>query len=244
MADSTCDIRRYYFVWEERIIKKQLALLQKELVLQKKQIGALFGLILAILGALPISKSASFDLNIQVVLATFIISSGIVTNSMVFDDKNNVAMFLVGLPIRRWEIVINKYLLALISSFFVSLVLNLVIGVFHHLHWFSPVFASDIPFSILVIVLYFCFVLPLYFWLGYAKTQLYAVLVIMTLIGLPLLFFHTQLSSISVDSQTTVNAPVNGAMFGVSLFALLVMLIPFFLSYLLSVWIYRHREVQ
>jgi hypothetical protein len=175
-------------------MKKQWQLIKKDIWLQRKTLPSLFLLVAILMSYFPMPPIPGFPLNFQVIMATFILTSTTITTSMVYDDKNMVLTYMNGLPFLRREMVFSKYLLATLMTVFSALSMDLLFTLlrFFHVSFMHvyPAYPEDVFMASIMINLYFFFVLPLFFYFGYAKTQMFTVMVIMGMLAMALAFFH------------------------------------------------------
>lgn len=101
---------------------------------------------------------------------------GCLLSSYGFSEKNNVDILISSLPVNRKEVVLSKYLSALIFlslSIGVNTVFSTAIKLtgFSHINRFINI--EDISICLVFIVLYVSIYIPIYLLFGYSKTRIF-----------------------------------------------------------------------
>lgn len=223
-------------------MKKHLKLFKKDFLLQKKTLPLTMILVLGLLFLNQTPNIEGLLVNFNFVTAIFIVATMIVTTSLVHDDKNNVLMVVNSLPVKRNMFVINKYLFANVVTILCCLV---YVGLFYLIgevvgssKFSSHVYFSDFFISIAMVNIYFMSVFPLFFKFGYAKTQMFNMLVLMVLMGLSVLL--TAKLPTPSGGAMQVDKVVSGVIPGIV--SMVLSYILYYLSYLVSVAFYKKRE--
>jgi ABC-2 type transport system permease protein len=224
-------------------MSKHFKLFKKDFLLQKKTIPLTA---ILVLGLLFINKTPASDgllINFNFITSVFIIATMIVTTSMVHDDKNNVMMMLSGLPIKRKSLVANRYLFTNVVTILCSVLLAIIFVSIDKLLGDSPliseIYLSDAFFSIAMVNFYFLSIFPLFFKYGYAKTQMFNMIVILVLMGITLIAVNTMPEAQQITVET-VQEEVSGMNAGIIMMVLSY--ITSYFSYRLSVWLFKTRE--
>ncbi|PLS19599.1 hypothetical protein CVD28_04060 [Bacillus sp. M6-12] len=225
-------------------MKKHLKLFKKDFLLQKKTIPLTAILVLALLFLNKTPPNDGLLINFNFITSIFIISTMIVTTSMIHDDKNNVLMMLSGLPIKRKTLVANRYFFTNIVTILSSIVLGIVFIVGDNVLGDSPlisdIYLSDVFFSLAIVNFYFSSIFPLFFKFGYAKTQMFNMVIIMVLMGITLISVNMIPEPQQVTTTQVVQKEVSGTTAGIIMMGL--SFIASYFSYKLSVWLFKTRE--
>ncbi|MGV8983185.1 ABC-2 transporter permease [Clostridium sp.] len=218
-------------------------LIVKDIAIQKKTL--LYALLYAIIAPIAFFSMApsGFGLYVLPPMATTYLFISFAAN---YDEKNKSEIILNSLPIKREDIVISKYM-----SVFVFAILGIIysitvgfIGRFTGLH----VFASSI--SLLDIVLVFTSVcifssifFPVYFKFGYIKMNFFNVILAMLAIFLPSITIGYATENPNNIFVQKINYFLNNtSSFTQNSLALLIGLIFFLISLMISIRIYKNKE--
>ncbi|HVJ48561.1 ABC-2 transporter permease [Desulfitobacterium sp.] len=160
-----------------------LNLILKDLILNKKYLGyvLVYGIFLLIaFQALPGGQFIAITVGIGYIL---------MINATAYDDKNNFEIILNSLPISRSKIVYAKYLsillytaLAIVSY----LLAAFIIQIFHLAIYVSPLTPLGVINALFTLGLMSGVYYPLYFKIGYLKSNLIRTLVFMLFFFAPL----------------------------------------------------------
>lgn len=227
-------------------MKRHLSLFRKDLVLQKKTIPLSIITVFGLLFINRMSLGSSGIFNPNFITAVFIVSSMITTTSLIQDDKNNVLMMLSGLPFSRNQLVLNRYIFSVLNTLLAGVlfgvIFNLIRAYVGQNQFMSTVTVSDFLFAIAVINLYFLSVFPLYFKLGYTKTQMFNMLILVVMMMVSaIVAMHMPAQSTQQPTHTNT-ATVSSALYILSMAVCGASFILYFFSYKISVWLYKKRE--
>ncbi|WCK57031.1 ABC-2 transporter permease (plasmid) [Aneurinibacillus sp. Ricciae_BoGa-3] len=224
-------------------MKKHLKLFKKDFLLQRKTLPLT---VILILGLFFINKTPEIKgllINFSFISCVFIISNMIVTTSMVHDDKNNAMMMLSGLPFSRKRLVFNRYFFSNVVTILCSVVVAFVFLAIHFIlpqtKFDSVVYVSDVFFSLALVNFYFVTVFPLFFKFGYAKTQMFNMMVLMVVMGATAVLMYT-LPATPAGVKSTSKVVISGMIPGV--IGLVLSYLVSFFSYKLSVFLFKSRE--
>jgi ABC-2 type transport system permease protein len=224
-------------------MKKHWKLFKKEFILQKKTIPFVMILVLALLFSNTTPQIDGLMMNSNFIASVFIISTMIVTTSMIHDDKNQVMMMLIGLPIKRKQLVVNKYLFTNLVTILCSIAMTIIFWIVDILlgdnSFISPVYLSDTFFSIAMVNFYFLGIFPLFFKYGYTKTQIYNMVLIIILMGITFFLFH----HMPKESQSTthnIQGEISCTTLGIIL--MIASYVASYISYQISVVLFKTRE--
>lgn len=168
-------------------MEKHLKLFKKDMLLQRK---SFFITIIVVLGMMFINKTPDIEgmsININFITSIFLMVSMVVTTTMVNDDKSSILMIMQSLPFKRKDFVLNKYLFVSFLTLIISTVLFSFLTIVSPLaegsKLITTVFVSDFLFTFGIIQLYYIPIFPLFFKYGYAKTQIFNMMIIVLLMG-------------------------------------------------------------
>lgn len=158
------------------LIVKDFLLLNRDLIKQ-----ALLWFVLIVVLQFLGASAVYMGIPVLMTLTIFLSSCG-------FGEKNNVDILISSLPVSGKEVVLSKYLSALIFLS-MSIIINTVFVAaikltgFSHINRFVNI--DDISICIVFIVLYVSIYIPIYLLFGYSKTRMFGnVLQCIVLLGL------------------------------------------------------------
>jgi ABC-2 type transport system permease protein len=224
-------------------MRKHLALFKKDFLLQKDTILLTT---LLVLGLLFVNKQTTIDgvpINFSFIMSVFVISALIITNSMINDDKQHILMMLRGLPLKREDLVANKYLftnfVTILSSVWIIILFKGIRAFLGHNSFISPIYLSDVFFSIAMVNFYFLGVFPVFFRHGYAKTQTFNTVIILICMPISLILLR-----MTPEKQSSTNLTLldETSLLKMSLMTMFLSFVGSYLSYKISSFLFKKRE--
>lgn len=220
-----------------------LNLIIKDIAIQKKTL--LYALLYAIFAPIAFFSMApnGFGLYVLPPMATTYIFISFAVN---YDEKNKSEIVLNSLPIKRNDIVISKYI-----SVFVFAILGIIYSItIGFLGKFTglPVFAMSISLLDIVLVLtsvciFSSIFFPVYFKFGYIKMNFFNVILVMLIVFLPSAAIEYATSNPNNILVQKFNYFINNtSSFTQNLLVLIIGLIFFLISLMISIRIYRNKE--
>ncbi|MCW9131412.1 ABC-2 transporter permease [Bacillus paramycoides] len=150
------------------------------------------------------------------IIMSVIITVGATVKTFEADNKNESEVILNSLPILRKQIVLAKYIVAIIILFISVTIGCFTMGMKNGANVFEFI-ETTVVASISFILVYLSFVLPISFWLGYKKTVFITILIFMAPIVILEMFFQINLEQIQLYNSLLLVSSV--CMFIVSVFA-------------------------
>ncbi|MBP2072210.1 MULTISPECIES: ABC-2 transporter permease [Thermoanaerobacterium] len=141
------------------------SLLLKDILVQKKQF--LYGILLAAVYSFAFSSN-----NLGGVLTVFVFPYIFVLTAASYEEKNKAEMILISLPIKRSLLVMERYISVFLFAALGAIEYIIVVGVANLVE--LPIKFSTLtiePVLIFGLAVYYGIYLPLYFKFGYIKTR-------------------------------------------------------------------------
>lgn len=161
--------------------------------------------------------------------------------SMAFDDKYKADIMMNILPVSRKDIVLVKYLNALVNIVYVLVLYYLAVFITS----FSPIFGVEIvPIDLktflmcmLIICIYNSIEIPLYYKIGYQKTRFFGFIVFFAFFGVASLVVN----NININ-QKLINFMSNSNDVIKWILLFLITILISYISYIISTNIYRKKD--
>ncbi|MBU3191789.1 ABC-2 transporter permease [Clostridium bowmanii] len=215
----------------------------KDIAIQKKTL--LYALLYAIIAPIAFFSMApnGFGLYVLPPMATTYI---FISLAVSYDEKNKSEIVINSLPIKRVDIVISKYISVFVFAT-IGIIYSILIGFIGKFTGLQ-VFAMSI--SLLDIVLVFTSVcifssifFPVYFKFGYIKMNFFNVILAMVVIFLPSIAISYAIENPNSIFVQKINYFLsNTSSFTQNSLALLIGLIFFLISLIISIRIYKNKE--
>lgn len=215
---------------------KMLALILKDIALQKKYIALSLVYVLIFLLAFQNSDVSSLTISLIIVAYT------LVNTSAAMEDKSKADILLNSLPISRRKLVLEKYLNVLVYMVIASiyyLIVTTVINILNLPINISPIKLNTLLFSIFSVILMINIYFPVLFKYGYLKSRIVSFIMFFGIIFSSSSLFKYIENNINIKFNTIFESLSESYI--MALFIGLTLIITFF-SYMLSVKIYTNRE--
>ena len=215
-----------------------LHLIIKDILIQKRTfLYALLYTIVASTGFFTMINSSI----ILYVLSPMAIIYMLITYAASYDDKNKSEFILNSLPLKRNQIVISKYISAFVFAA-IGIIYSLTIGFIGSAT--GILLSMSISLSGIVSVLAFTCIFssiyfPICFKFGGVKANQFILILIMFITFLPLLAFANKNNNIL---QRMYHSIISATSLSLNYMALIVGLIMFIISLMVSLWIYNNKE--
>lgn len=215
----------------------------KDIAIQKKTL--LYALLYAIIAPIAFFSMApsGFGLYVLPPMATAYLFISFAVN---YDEKNKSEIVLNSLPIKREDIVISKYISVFVFAI-LGIIYSIIIGFIGKFTGLQ-VFARSISLLDIVLVLtsaciFSSIFFPVYFKFGYVKMNLFNVVLAMLFIFLPSVAIGYATENPNNIFVRKINYFINNtSSFTQNSLALLVSLIFFLISLMISMHIYKNKE--
>lgn len=210
-------------------------LIKKDLLIQKNSF--LLSILLIIFFSLIFSNMGAAGLTMSVLAVTYLLTLG----ASAREEKNNSDKLLISLPLRRRTIVFSKYVSVLFFATY-AILLNLVIyGIINILKLpleSIPITLQGVISAFIVSLLYCSISFPLIFKVGYMKSRMMNLFLFLGIV------FGASwvLEKIIRDNEELGNYLLNSNVTELTTVGLLITVIIFIASYLLSLTFYKNRE--
>lgn len=205
-------------------------LIKKDILIQKKTV--LLALLYLIIFTVFISQNELIGLTASV----FAVSYMLVMGACALEDKNNSDMMLISLPIKKWLIVLSKYVSLYgyaACSLLICYLLYVIAEVVHLPIKIHPVTADGVLIIFFIITLMGAIYFPLIFKFGYIKSKMANFI----------LFFVLFSFCMSLTEETSVNQLIQQwSNNTIMIFAFLALSIILAISYSISLVFYKNRE--
>lgn len=210
-------------------------LIKKDLLIQKNSF--LLSILLIIFFSLIFSNMGAAGLTMSVLAVTYLLTLG----ASAREEKNNSDKLLISLPLRRRTIVFSKYVSVLFFATY-AILLNLVIyGIINILKLpleSIPITLQGVISAFIASLLYCSISFPLIFKVGYMKSRMMNLFLFLGIV------FGASwvLEKIIRDNEELGNYLLNSNVTELTTVGLLITVIIFIASYLLSLTFYKNRE--
>jgi len=219
-----------------------LNLIKKDIIIQKKTLLIAFSY--TILFSITFS-SLPIGLGLYAV-APIVAAFTFITNAVNYDEKNNCEIVLNSLPLKRADIVISKY----ISTFvfvIIGFIYSILIGLIGNTTGFAIYNVSisllDIALTLTSVCIFSSIFFPLYFKFGTIKMKVINTLLFVLIIFLPILgFYYANKNPNNILVRKIIYSINNTSSFTLTSLALIVGLIIFLISLIVSIRIYNNKE--
>lgn len=214
-----------------------LNLIRKDLIIQKREKTALVALLLGAAAAFLLPDSPTFAVG-NIIIATYLMT--VYVNA--YDYKYNAEIAFVSLPIRRRDMVIGRYVSALIFAALVLFSSVVTSVLFRTMGWFGIREGWTLPLVGLValaMALYYTLFLPLYFLFGYMKSRWANYLSLVVTYGVLGAIQEIIPTSLTISRAASLTQVLESPLFLVVIFGSLML---FSLSALLSIQIYERKD--
>ncbi|MGH0676082.1 ABC-2 transporter permease [Bacillus luti] len=141
------------------------------------------------------------------------------------DKKYDSEVMLNSLPLAKKEIVVAKYIMALIV-FVISMIVSSPVGIIHFTGGVFEFITTTLVTITGFVFIYLSLVLPISFWLGYKKSVFITFFILIAPTAIGTMFFEINMEQIQL---------YNSLLFGSSIFVLIV-------SVFVSIKLYEKRE--
>ncbi|MDF1511352.1 ABC-2 transporter permease [Robertmurraya sp. DFI.2.37] len=215
-------------------------LIKKDVIMQKRAIG--FSLLFIFFFTFTLSEIGPSGLVVNILAVTYMLALG----ASAVEDKNNSDLMLVSLPIKKDTIVSSKYISVYIFAFYAVFVNYLIYLIVNQLNLpikVLPFTSSGLFFSLVAVSLFCSITLPLIFKYGFLKSRVISFILFFVFIaGGSTLVDHLSKKedSIFIQSISTLFHSSSDAQIALLLFIPVVIIL--FISYLISLNFYKHRE--
>jgi len=212
-----------------------LNLIIKDIVIQKKTF--LYAFILAVLSSINFMNPGPNSFFLYVFSPIFI-NYMFINFALSYDDKNKSEIALNSLSIKRNDIVIAKYM-SIFAFAAIGIIYSILIGFIGKIAVLS-MFTTTITLNNVVTILtcgciYNSIIFPIYFKLGYMKSQIFTVI----LITLIMIAFS---NPNNIVQQRFIQFISNTSSLTQNSLALIIGLLFFLISLMISIHIYNNKE--
>ena len=215
-----------------------LNLLIKDILIQKKTF--LYGLLYTIVASTGFFTMIDSSF-ILYVLSPMAITYMFITYAASKDDKNKSEFILNSLPLKRNQIVLSKYISAFVFAA-IGIIYSLTIGFIGSttgLLLSMTISLSDIVSVLAFACIFSAIYFPICFKFGGIKANQFIVILIMFITFLPLLAFANRNNNVL---QRMYNSIISATSLSLNYIALIIGLVMFMISLIVSLWIYKNKE--
>jgi ABC-2 type transport system permease protein len=218
-------------------------LVLKDILIQKKSL--LYALLYTVFLSITFSSLKPSGVGLYV-LAPIITAYMFINFAASFDEKNKSEIILNSLPLKRDDIVIAKYISIFIFAI-ICIIYSILIG-FIGKTTGLPMYTRSISFlDIVLIFSSVCIVssifFPMYFKFGYTKSLIFNTMLFMVIFFLPILAIQYAGSNPNNIFVQKINSfIISTSSFTQNSLALIIGLILFLISLMISIHIYNNKE--
>lgn len=218
-------------------------LVLKDVAIQKKML--IFAFFYTVLESVCFNSMAPNGLALYVI-APIITNYLFISNAVTYDEKNKSEIVLNSLPLKRVDIVIAKYI-SIFVFIIIGIIYSILLGFIEKSIGLSIFYSSISLLDIVLVLTSACIFgsifFPLYFKFGEAKMKIYNMIIFILFLFLPIYIanYATEYPK-NILVQKFTFFLINTSSLIQNCLALIIGLIIFLFSLMLSIHIYKNKE--
>ncbi|MBW9158847.1 ABC-2 transporter permease [Clostridium tagluense] len=220
-----------------------LNLIIKDIAIQKKTL--LYALLYSIFAPIAFFSKGPSGLGLYV-LSPVVTAYMLISFAVSYDEKNKSEIVLNSLPLKRDDIVLSKYISVFVFAF-IGIIYSILVG-FIGKATGLPVFVASISLLDIILVLtsvciFTSIFFPVYFKFGYIKMNIFNVILVMSFLFVPTATIEYAASNPNNVLVQKINYFINNtSSFTQNSLAIIICLIIFLISLMISIRIYKNKE--
>lgn len=220
-----------------------LNLIIKDIAIQKKTL--LYALLYSIFAPIAFFSKGPSGFGLYV-LSPVVTTYMLISFAVSYDEKNKSEIVLNSLPLKREDIVLSKYISVFVFAF-IGIIYSILVG-FIGKATGLPMFAASISLLNIILVLtsvciFTSIFFPVYFKFGYIKMNFFNVILFMSFLFVPTATIEYATSNPNNILVQKINYFINNtSSFTQNSLAIIICLIIFLISLMISIRIYKNKE--